>query len=100
MRCPFDNWETGIERGPEERSAHLTHAATYPFDRPTTVNDQCFSKSVVKADVTQVFAHGEGLARRHEQTMVLFRGSLDILHALRGRTIKIRGFRPNQLRDA
>jgi len=83
MRMPLHNREPGKESGPEERGAHLANASTNPLHRLITNDNNGFSITIFKADVSQIFCHGENLARRDEHAMKAGSRSSNILDAIR-----------------
>src|SRR5687768_7161078 len=100
MRGSFHDGKTGVEYRPEERCADLTDASAHPFDRASAVNDQRFGKTVIEADVSKMFSHGESFSGCHQKTVVLPGSRFNILNSLRGRAVKIGSLRPDQLGDS
>ena len=100
MRVALQNREAGHESRPEQRRADLADTAAHAFDRAPAENDQRLGITGVQADIAHHTRHREGRPGRHQQTVEIRRGGLDVLQPFGRGAAEVRSVGDQQLADA
>ena len=92
--------EPSRQRGPEYRSAHLTHAATDTDRRPVAPDNRRILKAVRPAHRLNRRIKAENAAGRYYRANKLFGGHLDVVDARRAAALEIGSAAGDQFLDA